>query len=121
MPAGEKFELFFGIDDQITVKREELKRHKEAGLFSSNRQMYSYGWEATNLRKVPCTLIIKDQMPVAADEEIKVALEESVPKPDEMKKDGTLLWKLQLEPGKKRQGSFTIKVEYPKDREISGL
>ncbi|SNB47241.1 mucoidy inhibitor MuiA family protein [Geobacter sp. DSM 9736] len=118
---GEKFDLFFGVDDQITVKREELKRHAEAGLFGKNRQTYLYRIEAGNFRKEGQTLTIRDQLPVAEDEEIKVSLESPSRKPDEQKPDGTLTWKIRVEPGKKEALTFGIAVEYPKDREVSGL
>jgi uncharacterized protein (TIGR02231 family) len=119
--AGEKFELFFGGDDQIAIKREELKRHKEAGLFGRNRQTYSYRIEVHNYRKEKRTVTITDQLPVAVDEEIKVVLAETSIKPDEIKADGNLVWKLPIDAGEKREITFTIEVEYPKDREVNGL
>jgi len=119
--SGEKFDLFFGADDQITVKREELKRHREGGLFGKNRQTYHYRIEATNFRKDSRTLTIRDQLPVAGDEEIRVLLEKPSQKPGEVREDGTLIWKLQLKPGEKRELTFGIAVEYPKDREVTGL
>lgn len=119
--SGEKFDLFFGVDDQVAVKREELKRHKEGGLFGSSRQSYRYRIEAANFRKETRTVTIRDQLPLAGDEEIKVSLEEPSQKPDEVKGDGTLVWKLQLKPGEKRELTFGIAVEYPKEREITGL
>lgn len=119
--AGEKFELFFGADDQVSVKREELKQHKEAGLFSKNRVSYRYRIEMNNFRKEPLTLTLRDQLPVAGDEEIKVSLEEPSLKPAEIKSDGTVVWKLPLLAGEKKELSFGILVEYPKEKEITGL
>ncbi|MGB9081388.1 MAG: DUF4139 domain-containing protein [Desulfuromonadaceae bacterium] len=119
--AGEKFELFFGNDDQISVKREELKQHKEAGLFGRNRVSYRYRIEMNNFRKEPLTLTLRDQLPVAGDEEIKVSLEEPSLKPAEVKNDGTIIWKTPLKAGEKKELTFGILVEYPKDKEISGL
>lgn len=119
--AGEKFELFFGSDDQVTVKREELKQHKEAGLFGRNRISYRYRIEMGNFRKDPLTLTLRDQLPVAGDEEIKVSLEEPSLKPDEVKNDGTVVWKTPLRAGEKKELTFGIQVEYPKEREITGL
>jgi uncharacterized protein (TIGR02231 family) len=119
--AGEKFELFFGNDDQVTVKREELKQHKEAGLFGRNRVSYRYRIEMNNFRKEPLTLTLRDQLPVAGDEEIKVSLEEPSLKPAEVKNDGTIIWKTPLKAGEKKELTFGILVEYPKDKEISGL
>lgn len=119
--SGEKFDLFFGVDDQVTVKREELKRHKEGGLFGNNRQSYSYRIETANFRKEARSVTIRDQLPVAGDEEIKVSLEEPSRKPNEIKADGTLVWKLLVKPGEKQELTFGIGVEYPKDREVTGL
>lgn len=119
--SGEKFTLPFGSDDQLTVTREELKQHKEAGLFSKNRMGYRYKLEATNFRKQPQTLNIKEQLPLAGDNEITVNLVNATLAPNEKKEDGTLIWKLKLGPGEKKELSYEIVVEYPKDREVSGL
>ncbi|HIJ96962.1 MAG TPA: mucoidy inhibitor MuiA family protein [Desulfuromonadales bacterium] len=119
--AGEKFRLFFGSDGQVTVKRDEVKQRKEAGLFGKNRVSYLYRIELANFRKVPLTLTLQDQLPRAADEEIKVTLDEPSLKPEEIKDDGTIIWKTPLQAGEKKELSFGISVEYPKEREITGL
>ncbi len=119
--AGEKFDLFFGTDDQVTVKREELKQRKEAGMFSKNRVSYRYRIELGNFRKEPLTVTLRDQLPVAGDEEIKVTLDEPSLKPEEIKSDGAVAWKMPLQAGEKKELTFGIVVEYPKDREITGL
>lgn len=119
--SGEKYDVHFGADDQVIVKREETKRHKEAGIFGKNRMTYRYRIEVQNLRKEARTVVLRDQLPVAANEEIKVSLDELSVKPDEIKDDGTLTWKVVLMPGEKREVTFGIVVEYPKDREVSGL
>jgi uncharacterized protein (TIGR02231 family) len=119
--AGEKFDLFFGTDDQVTVKREELKQRKEAGMFSKNRVSYRYRIELGNFRKEPLTVTLRDQLPVSGDEEIKVTLDEPSLKPEEVKSDGTVTWKAPLQAGEKKELTFGIVVEYPRDREITGL
>jgi uncharacterized protein (TIGR02231 family) len=119
--SGEKFELYFGTDDQVTVKREEVKQQKEAGLFGKNRATYRYRVELGNFRKEALTLTLLDQLPVAANEEIKVSLEDPSIKPAEIKTDGTIIWKLPLQGGEKKELTFGILVEYPKEREITGL
>jgi uncharacterized protein (TIGR02231 family) len=119
--AGEKFDLFFGTDDQVTVKREETKVHKEAGLFGKNRMGYRYRIEVQNFHKEPQTITIRDQLPTAGDEEIKVTLDEPSPEPTERGTDGSLTWKVPVQPGEKRVLTFGILVEYPKDREVTGL
>jgi len=119
--AGEKFDLFFGTDDQVTVKREELKQHKEAGIFGSNRVSYRYLISMANFHRQPLTVTLLDQLPLAGDEEIKVSLADPSLKPEQVKNDGSITWKIPLKAGEKRELNFGILVEYPKDREISGL
>ncbi|GAC1447382.1 MAG: mucoidy inhibitor MuiA [Desulfuromonadaceae bacterium] len=119
--AGEKFDLFFGSDDQVTVKREELKQHKEAGIFGKNRVSYRYRIELANFRKAPLTLTLRDQLPLSGDEEIKVSLDDPSIKPDESGTDGRITWRTPLNAGEKKELTFGILVEYPKDREITGL
>jgi len=119
--AGEKYVLPFGSDDQVTVKREEKKQHKEGGMFGSSRMGYLYKVEVNNFRKETQTVTVKDQIPLAGDSEIKVNLEEPSLKPTEKKDDGTVVWKLKMAPGEKKEFSYGVLVEYPKDREIQGL
>lgn len=119
--AGEPFELGFGVDDQLTVKRQELKQHKEAGLFGKNRVSYRYRVDLANYRKDGVTLTLRDQLPLAGDEEIKATLDQPSLTPDEVGTDGRLTWKLPLAAGVKRELSFGIVIEYPKERELSGL
>ncbi len=119
--SGEKFTLPFGSDDQITVKREELKQHKEAGMFGKNRMGYRSTITVSNFRKEAQTVNVKDQLPLAGDSEIKISLEEATLPPTEKKDDGTLIWKMKLAAGEKKVISYEIVVEYPKDREVTGL
>jgi len=119
--VGEAFTLSFGVDDTVSVKREALKQHEEAGMFGKNRMSYRYKIEIANLKKEERTLILRDQLPLVGDSEIKVTLDEPNIKPDETKNDGTLVWKLPLKGEEKREITFGITVEYPKDRQISGL
>jgi len=119
--SGEKFDLFFGSDERVTVKREELKQHKEAGIFGKNRMSYRYRIEVANFRGEDQIVTVRDQLPLAGDAEIKVTLDEPSIKPEEIRDDGRLTWKLPLKAGEKRELTFGIIVEYPKEREITGL
>jgi len=119
--SGEKFDLFFGTDDQVTIKREELKQHKEAGVFGKSSVSYRYRIELNNFRREPVTLTLRDQLPLPGDEEIKVSLDEPSLKPDEIGTEGRVTWKTPLRAGEKKELTFGILVEYPKDREITGL
>jgi len=118
--AGEKFDLFFGADDQIKVKREVARQRKQAGILGSNRLSYRVDVELENFKKRGIKLTLLDQLPLAGNAEIKVNLEDERPKPDETKPDGTLSWKLNLAPGEKKKLSYDIVIEYPKGRNLVG-
>jgi hypothetical protein len=82
---------------------------------------YHYKVELNNFRGEDQTVTLRDQLPLAGDAEIKVTLDEPSIKPDEIREDGRLTWKLSLKAGEKREITFGVVVEYPKDREITGL
>ncbi len=44
---------------------------------------------------------VRDQLPLAGDSEIKVSLDEPSIKPDEIRPDGRLIWKLPVNAGEK--------------------
>jgi len=119
--SGETMDLFFGVDEGITVKRHELKRHREAGFLSGNRQAYAYRLEVTNHKRDPQRVTILDQLPLADDEAIKVSLAEASSKPDINAGTGVMTWVVTIAPGEKKEISFEIQVEYPKEREVRGL
>ncbi|GFO60406.1 hypothetical protein GMST_27310 [Geomonas silvestris] len=118
--AGEKFDLFFGADDRVKVKREVNRVGKQGGILGNSRISYRVSVELDNFKKQPIRLSLLDQLPLAGNEEIKVKLEEEKPAPDERKPDGTLVWKLNLAPGEKKKLSYDIVIEYPKGRTLTG-
>ena len=118
--AGEKFDLFFGADDQLKVKREVARVRKKAGLLGSNRLSYRCTVELQNFKKRAVSVSLLDQLPLAGNAEIKVSLEEAKPRADETRGDGTLLWRVGLAPGEKKKIAYDIVIEYPKGRELAG-
>ena len=119
--AGEKFDLFFGADDQVKVKRDVARVRKKAGILGSNRVTYQVSVELDNFKKRAITVSLLDQLPLPRNAEIKVSLEEAQPKPDETKPDGTISWKVSLAPGEKKKVSYDIVIEYPKGTDLAGV
>lgn len=119
--AGDKFDLYFGSDDLLKVKRKAHKIKKEAGLIAGNLVTWRCSVEIENFKPEPVQLSLMDQLPVAGNEEIKVSISEAQPKPDEIKPDGTILWKVSLMPGEKKKYNYEIDVEYPKGRDLNGV
>jgi uncharacterized protein (TIGR02231 family) len=118
--AGEKFDLYFGTDDAVKLKRKALKVRREAGLLAGNRVSWGCTVELENLKKESISVTLLDQIPLAANEEIKVSISEPQPKPEEIKADGTIIWKMNVSPGEKKKISYEIDLEYPKGKEITG-
>ena len=119
--SGEKFDLYFGSEDQIKVKRELAKVSKKAGLLGSNSVSYRITVELENFKKSAVTVSLLDQLPLPGNAEIKVKLEDAAPKPDETRQDGTLVWKVNLAAGEKKKVTYDIVIEYPKGRELVGI
>jgi uncharacterized protein (TIGR02231 family) len=119
--AGEKFDLFFGVDDSVKVKRKAARVRREAGLLEGNHVSWRCVVELENYKDADVTLTVFDQIPVAGNQEIKVMLTDVQPKADEVRQDGTILWKLLLKPGEKRKITYLIDVEYPQGRAIVGV
>lgn len=116
---GEKTTLPFGVDEQILVKYESKKEHQEAGFLSNNRVFYHNKIDVENLHKEIATIEVKDQLPLAENAEIKVSLAASSVKPEQIKDDGEVIWKLALQPGEKQEINFTVLLDYPAGREVS--
>lgn len=119
--SGEEFDLYFGSDDQVKVKREMARVKKKGGIISGSSVTYHVGIELENFKQRAITVALKDQQPLAGNAEIKVNLEDASPKPAETKEDGTLVWKVELAPGEKKKVSYDLVIEFPKGREVVGL
>ncbi|WP_129125656.1 mucoidy inhibitor MuiA family protein [Geomonas oryzae] len=119
--SGEDFDLYFGSDDQVKVKREVARVKKKGGLIADSSVTYHVDIELQNFKARPVSVQLKDQKPLPGNAEIGVKVEELSLKPAETKEDGTLIWKLELAPGEKRKVSYDIVIDYPKGRDLVGL
>ncbi|QXE92230.1 mucoidy inhibitor MuiA family protein [Geomonas subterranea] len=119
--SGEEFDLYFGSDDQVKVKREVARVKKKGGIIGGSSVTYHVTMELENYKQRPVTVSLKDQQPLPGNAEIKVAVEDAAPKPAETREDGTLVWKVELAPSEKKRVSYDLVIEYPKGRELVGL
>jgi len=117
---GEKFELFFGAVDSVKVKRQVTRVRKDAGILAGNSVSWNCTVELENFRSEEILLSLFDQIPIAGNQEIKVAIKDVRPDAFETLQEGKVSWKLLLKPGEKKVVTYQIAVEYPKGREISG-
>lgn len=107
-------EISLGRDKNIALKRTGNKELQEK-RFLSNTNIQTVGWEIElrNNKKVPVTIVIQDQYPLAERSSVEVELLESSNAEINPKK-GELQWRLTLQPGQKEELNFGYTVKYPR-------
>ncbi|MCU0611835.1 MAG: mucoidy inhibitor MuiA family protein [Candidatus Eisenbacteria bacterium] len=122
VPQGGKIELFLGVCDQILVTR-ELSRRDVDRTFIGNRRALSMGYrmKVENLLDSPVLVVLRDQLPVPRDEEIKVKLEAVDPQPTRHDDLGLLTWDLSIPGRSARVVTWEFAVEHPRQMEVVGL
>ncbi|MCB9990198.1 MAG: mucoidy inhibitor MuiA family protein [Rhodospirillales bacterium] len=124
---GKEYDLFYGIDDQIEVRRETLKEESgDSGILGRDRvKEQRYITTIHNLRQTPVKLALTESIPVARHEDIKVELLKDSTTPgyteDIHNKKGVLQWVKDLQASQKTDIKLGWKVTWPKDQNISGL
>jgi uncharacterized protein (TIGR02231 family) len=119
---GQEVELFLGADERLRVERELAGRDVDKSLIGDRRRIhYAYTIEAENLRDAPQSLLVRDQLPVARDEQIKVRLDNCDPKPAEHDEMNRMEWKLTLKASAKTTIRFEFTVEFPRAWDVQGL
>lgn len=117
----QEIELFLGADERLRVERELTAREVDKTLLGDRRRIrYAYALTVENLRDQAQTVWVRDQLPVARDEQIKVRLDGADPKPTTHDDLNRLEWKLTLAPGKHKV-RFEFTVEHPRALNVIGL
>ncbi|MCX7728332.1 MAG: mucoidy inhibitor MuiA family protein [Bacteroidia bacterium] len=112
-------QLSLGIDKNISVKRQLVKKLNEKKIIGNNRKE-TRGYEITikNKKKNTIEIVIEDQIPLSTLQEIEVEmLENSNAIYD--KNTGKLTWKFNMNPDEERKIIFKYSVKYPKDKNIN--
>ncbi|MCG3175712.1 MAG: hypothetical protein MOGMAGMI_00645 [Candidatus Omnitrophica bacterium] len=119
---GETFDLYLGIDEDIRVKRVELKDKGGKGLLGlRGKKTYAYRVDVENYKDTPSKVSVYDQLPVSRNEEVKSELSSASPQPAERKDLGILRWELDLKPREKKSVEFQFEVSYPADKPVVGV
>jgi uncharacterized protein (TIGR02231 family) len=123
LSPGEDHELGFGADDRIKIKRAILEDKKgETGTFTTSKvEVRNFKITAKSFHSRPVQLSILDQVPVSAQQDIKVEVVMAGPPPT--RKDvgdvrGTLVWDMAVAPDEEKQIGFGYKVTSPNDKRI---
>lgn len=122
--ADEEFEFYLGVDDSIRVERKLLADRSGEGGLIKRRKVQTRRYETTfqNLKSSAVDLLVYDQIPVSQNESIQVTgVKFSQPPAEQNKETGELEWKLELPAGEKQVLTMEFTVEWPADKEITGL
>lgn len=124
---GEEYGLYFGIDDQISVKRNTLKnQRKEEGVISKDNVIVKqYVTEIQNLHASPVNLVVKETVPASQNEKVVVAVQNEWTTPgfvaDAKNIKGMHHWKFELKPKDKKEVKLGWSVLWPKGYQLQGM
>lgn len=122
--SGEKFDFFLGVDDGVQVKRQTLLDKATEGGLLQKRKGVTRKYETTieSFKSQPIEVTVYDQLPVSQGSSIVVANVKFNEAPTKQDKDtGKLTWKFTLDPKKKKILVEEFSVEWPVDKEVTGL
>lgn len=116
----QEFNLGFGIDDRIAVKREV--RDRKVDVDDDKRKLSeTVSISLINHSEIARTVSVEEALPYSADSRIKVVIKSSNPKPKSLEAMGKTTWEVKLKPSEKAVVEFQYEVEYPSDMSVSGL
>lgn len=112
-------ELAIGLDQQVISTRKKLKDEtKNVILGKRIQRTFTFEILIRNNSASPITMDVEGQIPVSANDDIKVKLID--PGLGEYtEQTGKLLWNLKLKPGEVKKIKFSYSVEHDKNRQIS--
>ncbi len=116
---SDTIDISFGVDNSISVKRDEVPEFNEVKFIGANRKE-SHGFKITirNNKPYAISTLIKDQIPVSTDKDITVeSIELSGANYDNT--TGSLEWQIDLEPRASKEITVKYSIKYPKDKRIT--
>lgn len=116
--TGTDIRLAFGKMPLVKAVREKMVSREGSTWTGKGRLEDGYSIEITNGLEKKITVILKDRIPVSAQEKISVETMKIEPRPDEQDKENILSWKLSLAPGEKKKVEVLLRIGYPADETI---
>lgn len=111
-------DLSFGVDNNITVKREKVSEFSQKSFIGSKRKE-SIGYKITirNNKSYECTTSVYDQIPISLNKEIEVDVID-INGGSLDKENGKVEWKINLKPNETKTIFIKYSVKYPKDKQV---
>lgn len=111
---NDTLDLSLGRDNDIRVERKELEDRTSRRIIGSERkQTMTYEITVKNTTSAPIHLVLRDQVPVSMDDQIKVeVLELSGGELEEP--EGIVEWPMDLQPGASSTVKLSFEIRHPK-------
>ncbi|KXX69405.1 mucoidy inhibitor MuiA family protein [Flammeovirga sp. SJP92] len=111
-------DISFGIDNNISIKREKLSEFSANQFIGSNRrETIAFKLSLRNNKNYPVSTMVYDQIPVSTIKGIQVEmLEVSNGKVDKL--TGKIEWKVDLKPNENKDLIIKYAVKYPKEKKV---
>ncbi len=121
---SEEFKVFLGIDDSIKIKRELIERSVDKGNLLQNdirRITYAYRITVHNYASASRKIVVRDRLPVAQHERIKIKNQAIQPQPTERTKLEIMVWRFTLPANGEQKIEYRFVVEHTQDLQVIGL
>lgn len=124
---GEEQQLYFGVDDQVAVKRKTLKdEKKEAGIISRDNILErNYVTEIQNLHAQKVDVVIKETVPAPRNEKVRVEISKEATTPgyteDTANIKGMTVWQFPVASKEKKELKLGWTLTWPSGTTLSGL
>ncbi len=108
-------QLSLGRDKGLVISRERVYTKQEKTFFGSNRiDHYVWRIELRNNKKQAVDIVLRDQVPVSQNDEIKVSVK-SVGGGEYDEPSGIIKWRFPLAPAQQKAYEVSYEVKYPKE------
>ncbi len=126
---GEEFNIYLGVDETVKVKREQVEKKVDETRFGgapskTKSTTFKYKLAVENYKSKKIKVNLFEAMPVSEDDRIKVSIHHVNLEPstkDWEDKKGVWLWRLELEPGERKEIFYSFKIDHPREMQIEGL
>jgi uncharacterized protein (TIGR02231 family) len=123
LSPGEEHELGFGVDDLVRVRHAiAAETRGETGLISTSRtDNRNYILSAKSMHERAIDFVLYDQVPVSANQDIKVELTgRTAPTKENVdNKRGVLMWEGKLDPDQEKTIEFGYRVSWPSAKAVT--
>lgn len=123
LSPGEEHELGFGVDDLVRVRHAVAAETRgETGLISTSRtDNRNYILSAKSMHERAIDFALYDQIPVSANQDIKVELTGRTAPTKENVDDrrGVLMWEGKLDPDQEKTIEFGYRVSWPSAKSVT--